>query len=187
MIRNLRYAWRTLRRSPIFLIMAVATFGLGVAATTAVSSLFYQVLLRELPVRDPEQLVVFHHNGNLPGNSHSDNFESIFSDPMYRQLRDRSRSILAGLIARSSAQVNVMRNGASDQAQVEIVSGNFFQVLGVRSFAGRLLVPRDDTLRGANDVAVLGYAYWQRHYGGTNVIGQKLLVNRHPVVIVGIG
>lgn len=186
MIRNLRYAWRALRRSPIFLTMAVATFGLGVAATTAVSSLFYQVLLRELPVRDPEQLVVFHQNGNLPGHSHSDNFESIFSDPMYRRLRDRSGSIFEGLIARSSAEVNVTRNGASDQAQVEIVSGNFFQVLGVRSFAGRLFTPSDDTLRGANDVAVLGYAYWQRHYGSTNVVGQKVLINRHPIVIVGV-
>lgn len=186
MIRDIRYAWRTLRRSPVFLSMAVVTLGLGVGATTAIFSLFYQVLLRELPVAAPEQLVLLHLTGHLSGHSDSDNFESVFSYPMYLHLRDRSGAVLQGVVARSGSTIDVMRNGHTDQAQLEIVSGNFFQVLGIHAFAGRLLAPQDDTVRGGNDVAVLGYAYWAKNFGNTNAVGQKVLVNGHPVVIIGI-
>ncbi len=183
---NISYAWRTLRRSPIFLTTAVVTLGLGVGATTAVFSLFYQVLLANLPVARPAELVVFHDTGGLNGYSSSDNFESVFSYPMYLHLRDGSGGAIQGLIARASGAVDITRNGQADRVQAETVSGNFFQVLGVKPFAGRLLGPQDDTVRGGNDVAVLGYAYWQQHYGSRNVIGQKILVNGHPMEIIGI-
>lgn len=186
-MRNLNYAWRTLRRSPIFFVTAVVTLGLGVGATSAIFSLFYQVLLANLPVSRPAELVVFHQTAGLPGTTWSDNFETTFSYPMYLRLRDhRPSNVLGEPIARASAGVDVMRNGQSERAQVENVSGNFFAVLGLRPFAGRLLRPQDDTVRGGNDVAVLGYAYWQQHYGNANVVGQKIFVNGHPVEIIGI-
>lgn len=166
--------------------MAVVTLGLGVGATTAIFSLFYQVLLRELPVPKPEQLVVLHETDRLSGHSDSDNFESVYSYPMYLRLRDGSGRVWEGMIARSGASVNVMRNSHTELAQVETVSGNFFQVLGVHAFAGRLLMPQDDTVRGGNGVAVLGYAYWQKNFGNANAIGERILVNGHPFVIVGI-
>ncbi len=186
MIRDIRYAWRTLRRSPVFLTMAVLTLGSGVGATTAIFSLFYQVLLRELPVVKPEQLVVLHETDRLSGRTDNDNFESAFSYPLYLHVRDAAGPVWKGMIARSSASVNVMRNSHTELAQVELVSGNFFQVLGVQAFAGRLLTPPDDTARGGNDVAVLGYAYWEKDFGNASAIGQRILVNGHPFVIVGI-
>jgi hypothetical protein len=146
---------------------AVVTLGLGVGATTAIFSLFYQVLLADLPVARPAELVVFHDTGGLNGYSSSDNFESVFSYPMYLHLRDGSGGAMQGLIARSSGSVDITGNGHADRVQEETVSGNFFQVLGVKPFAGRLLTPQDDTVRGGYDVAVLGYAYWQQHYGST--------------------
>lgn len=185
-MRNFKYAWRTLRRSPIFLITAVATLGLGMGATTAIFSLFYQVLLRNLPVRNPQQLTVLHETGSLPGYSSSDNFESVFSYPVYRQLRDGSSAVSQGMIARSIAFVDILRNGHSEQAEAEIVSGNFFEVLGVKPFTGRLLTAHDDTTRGGNDVAVLGHAFWAKQYGSANVIGERVLINNHPMTIVGI-
>lgn len=186
-MRNLAYAWRTLRRSPVFLITAVLTLGLGVGATTAIFSLFYQVLLANLPVWRPTELVVLHETaGGLNGYWSSDNFESVFSYPMYCRLRDGSGQALQGVIARSSGSVDVVRSGQADRAQAETVSGNFFQVLGVKPFAGRLLAPGDDTVRGGNDVLVLDYAYWQEHYGSVHVIGQKVLVNGHSFEIVGV-
>jgi len=184
-IRNFQYAWRTLRRSPIFFFTAIATLGLGIGATTAIFSLFYQVLLRQLPVRDPQQLFVLHRTGSIPGWSSSDNAEPPLSYPLYRSLRDASGSVSQGMIARSFAAVDIMRNGNTERAQTEIVSGNFFDVLGVRPIGGRLLSPTDDA-RTANRVAVLGYAFWTQKYGGANVIGQSVLVNNNAVTIVGI-
>ena len=103
MMREFKYAWRALRRSPVFLLTAVATLGLGVGATTAIFSLFYQVLLRQLPVREPQQLYVLHQTGSMPGWKMSDNFESVFSYPMYRRLRDGSGAVSEGIIARAFA------------------------------------------------------------------------------------
>ena len=130
-MRNLSYAWRTLRRSPIFLVTAVVTLGLGVGATTAIFSLFYQVLLAELPVPRPDQLIVLHQTVGLPGWTSSDNFESAFSYPMYLHLRDGSGTPMQGLIARSGSSVTIERNGQADRVKSETVSGNFFQVLGI--------------------------------------------------------
>lgn len=185
-MRNLGYAWRTLRRSPVFLVTAVVTLGLGVGATTAMFSLFYQVLLAQLPVAKPAELVVLHRTEGLPGGTWSDSFESTFSYPMYLRLRDASGAVMRGVVARSSASVDVTRDGQAERVKSESVSGNFFSALGVKPFAGRLLTPQDDTIRGGNDVAVLGFAYWQQHYGSTSVIGQKVLVNGHPFELVGI-
>jgi predicted permease len=185
-IRNFHYAWRTLRRSPIFFLTAIGTLGLGIGATTAIFSLFYQVLLRQLPVREPQQLFVLHRTASIPGWSNSDNAEPPLSYPLYRTLRDASGSISQGMLARSFAAVDLMRNGHTDRAQTEIVSGNFFDVLGVKPFAGRLFVPADDTVRKGNHVAVLGYAFWSQTYGGADVIGQSVLVNNNAVTIVGV-
>jgi predicted permease len=185
-IRYFKYAWRTLRRSPVFLLTAVCTLGVGIGATTAIFSLFYQVLLRQLPVRDPQQLYVLHQTYGLPGWSMSDNFESVFSYPMYRSLRDGSNAVSQGIIARAFALAHIMRNGNTERAQGEIVSGNFFEVLGVHAYAGRLFTTADDSVRGGNHVAVLGYAFWNQKYGGADVIGQTVVINNDPMTIIGI-
>jgi predicted permease len=183
--RNIRQAFRSLWRAPVFSGVGILTLGLGIGATTAIFSLCFQVLMRELPVNRPEQLVILHRTSGLPGGSRSDSFESVHSYPMYLRLRDSSGSVLQGLIARSGSAVDVMRNGQSERAQAEIVSGNFFQTLGLHPVAGRLLAPADDAVRGEG-VAVLGYSYWEKHFGGARAEGEKILINGHPVEIAGV-
>ena len=109
MIADFRFALRGLRRTPAFFGMAILTLGLGIAANTAIFSLFYQVLLRTLPVPDPERLVVFHSEGpGLPGGASADNSESVFSYPMYLKLRDGSKSFQS--VAERSSMALQTRN-----------------------------------------------------------------------------
>src|SRR5579871_145412 len=120
---DIRFAIRSFRRAPAFFLLAVATLGIGIAANTAIFSLFYQVLLRSLPVRSPEQLVVLHSDaGNMPGGSSSDNDETVFSYPMYLRLRD-SGGALTGLAARSGMPVQLVVNGSAERGHAEVVSG----------------------------------------------------------------
>src|SRR5690349_5239248 len=142
MLQDLIYSFRTLRRSPLFTGAAVLSLALGIGANTAIFSLLNQVVLRSLPVQTPETLVLLHTDYNAPGSSSSDNGESVFSYPMYRDLRDRD-SAFSGVIARMGAPVSVGWNGTSDAAGAELVSGNFFQTLGVGASLGRVLTPED--------------------------------------------
>src|ERR1700732_3417775 len=135
MWKDLAFSLRTLRRSPIFTAMAVLSLALGIGANTAIFSLLDQVVLRSLPVRDPERLVVLHTDFSRHGASTSDNFESVFSYPEYRALRDRDAAF-SGLIARSSAGVTLAWQGSAEPVTAEIVSGNFFQVLGIGAAIG---------------------------------------------------
>jgi putative ABC transport system permease protein len=129
MTADIRYAMRTRRRSPGFFAVAVATLALGIAANTAIYSLFYQVLLRTLPVREPERLVALHSDGpGLPGGIHSDNSETVFSYPLYLGLGERCRAF-TGFGARSSTAVQIGAEGAAERATAEVVSGNFFALL----------------------------------------------------------
>jgi len=139
MMRDLTFSFRTLRRSPIFAAVAMASLALGIGANTAIFSLVDQVILRQLPVRDPRQLVVLHRNYSLNGSDSSDNYESVFSYPMYRAIRDHDPAF-SGVIARSGASVTVLYRGNAESANTEVVSGNFFRVLGVGAALGR--VPR---------------------------------------------
>src|SRR5579863_7459622 len=142
--QDLRYAFRTLLKTPGFLVLAVLTLGLGISANTAIFSLFYQVLLRSLPLSDPGRLAVLHAEGfQLPGSTSKDNSESVFSYALYRRLRDSVHSF-SGLAARSGTAVQLEANGQTERLGAELVSGNFFDVLGVRPALGRLLVPSDD-------------------------------------------
>lgn len=187
MWNDVRFALRCLKRAPVFTSIAILTLALGISANTAIFSLFYQVLLRALPVSHPEDLFVLHQDGmGIPGSSSSDNSETVFSYPMYERLRSGAKGF-DGLASRSGAEVDLtVRNGAS-RAQAEVVSGNFFEVLGLKPRLGRLLAPNDDQVKDGNPVAVLSYSYWMSHYGGNaSALNQKLLVNGYPFTIVGV-
>src|SRR5580698_7794897 len=152
LIQDLRFSFRQIKRSPGFMITAVLTLALGVGPNTAIFSLLDQALLRSLPVRDPGQLVVLSGTGKAwegHSSNHGAGVEQSFSYPMYRDLRDRGTAF-EGLIATSPAGVGITRNSASDFADAEIVSGNYFSVLGVTAAQGRLLTAGDDTTPGAN-------------------------------------
>jgi putative ABC transport system permease protein len=140
MWNELRLAIRALSKSPVFSTAAIGTLSLGIAASTAIFSLYYQVLLRSLPVRAPEQLVLLHSpDPGLPGWRSTDSNETVFSDPMYRRLRETAGRAIA-LAARSSEAVEILRPNGSDRVRAEVVSGNFFSVLGMNaSLAGSFL------------------------------------------------
>src|SRR5580698_1837450 len=163
LMQDLRFSFRQIRRSPGFMVTAVLTLALGVGANTAIFSLLDQALLRSLPVRDPGQLVVLSATGKAWDGHSSDQgagVEKSFSYPMYRDLRDRSTAF-DGLIGTSPIQVGIARNDTSEIADAEIVTGNYFNVLGVSAARGRLLTPTDDTTPGSNPVAVLSFNYWK--------------------------
>jgi predicted permease len=189
LMQDLRFSLRQIRRSPGFMVTAVLTLALGVGANTAIFSLLDQALLRSLPVRAPEQLVILSAPGNAWEGSSGNNgagVEKSFSYPMYRDLRDRSTAF-DGLIATAPAEVGIARSGASDFAHAEIVSGNYFSVLGVSAAKGRLLSAADDTAPGNNPVAVLSFNYWRTHLAEDgSVVGQTLSINGQPFQIIGV-
>lgn len=187
MWNDIRFAIRTLRRSPAFITVAVLSLALGIGANTSIFSLLYQVLLRSLPVSQPEQLVAFHSDGpQSNGSSSNDNYETVFSYPVYKDLRDRSQT-LSGVIARSSGPVSLTTGSQTERASAEVVSGNFFEVLGVKPVLGRLFSASDDRTFGAHPVIVLGHNYWTSHFGASPAaLNQKVLVNGNPMVVVGV-
>ncbi len=182
---DLRFTLRSLRKAPIFVAVAVLSLALGIGATTSIFSLLYQVLLRSLPVQDPEALVIFHSDGPHPGRTRSDNSETSFSFPMFRDLRSRATAF-SGVIARSSFSAGFSSGQQTERIGVELVSGNFFDTLGLQPVSGRLLHATDDGEPGTNPVVVLSYAFWQDRFGGRDVANQKILINNHPMVIAGV-
>ena len=188
LLQDVRYAFRQLRKSPGFAVTAIITLALTIGANTAIYSVFDQVLLRNLPVKDPKNLVVFEYKGAHTGstNNHGGPSGSYFSYPMYKDIRDRN-SVFEGLIASDIAQVGVQWHNQPELVNAELVTGNYFDVLGVRPAAGRLFVQSDDMVPNGNPLAVLSYSYWQRRFGlDPKVVGESILINGHPFTVIGV-
>ncbi len=186
MRQNLVYALRAMRRSPGFTIAAVASLALGIGATTAIFSLTDQVVLRSLPVENPGELVVLHREYTPTGSTSSDNGESTFAYPLYRDLRERVPA-LAGMVARSGAGIALAYEGSTERVRAEVISGNYFDVLGVQAAAGRLFTAEDDVTPGGHPVAVLSHAYWTTRFGGdAGVVGRTVTVNGLPMTVIGV-
>jgi len=184
--QDLRYGLRMLAKNPGFTTVAVLTLALGIGANTAIFSLLDQVLLRSLPVVEPDRLVILHEAEWSGGWSTSDNSERVYSYPHYKDVRDQI-PLFDGVIARAGVPLSVTAAGTSERAQGEIVSGNYFPVLGVRPAVGRLLDAGDDGLPGASPVAVLSYGYWSRRFGANSqVVGQKVVLNNYSFTVVGV-
>ena len=171
--RDLRYALRLLARSPGFTLAAVLTLALGIGANTAIVSLADAALLRPLKVANPSELYMV-------------KFASSYPD--FRSYAGLDR-MFGGVIATSSAQLNVAADGRADLVDARdgrLVSGNYFGVLGVPPAAGRVIAPADDEPNGPI-VAVLGYRWWHSRFGGDpGVIGKTIRVNNAPATIVGV-
>ncbi len=186
MWRDLVFSLRTLARSPIFAAVAVASLALGIGANTAIFSLVDQVILQLLPVRDPHSLVMLHREYQLDGSSTADNYESVFSYAMYRELRDHA-PCFDGVIARTGMNVTLMNNGSAENVSADIVSGNFFKVLGVGAAVGRVFTADDDRTPGAHPVVVLTHKFWAKRFAGDpSVLGRKLAVNGAPMTVIGV-
>ena len=170
--QDVRYALRILRKSPGFTATAVLSVALGTGINTAVFSLINAVLLRTLPVKNPEHLVVFNHDD--------------FSYPMYQDLRD-GNTVLSGLLCRFTIPASMSADGQTDRISAELVSGNYFQVLGVGALIGRTLTPDDARVPGAQPAVVLSNAFWRRRFGSDpGVVGKTIRLDGHPMTVVGI-
>jgi predicted permease len=175
---TIRYALRTLRANPAFSAVAILSLALGIGANTAIFSLIDAVLLRWLPVKNPQELYVL-----------ADKTDTSQTYPDYVAYRDRSTSF-NGLIAYSgSSPTGFSVRGAhgTELVGVSIISGNYFQVLGVEPAIGRLITPEDDKVLGASPYAVIGYNFWRRHFAlDPHVVGQEISLSGAPFTIVGV-
>ncbi len=181
-VQDVRYAVRMLTKNPGFTFVVVLTLALGIGANAAIFSLTDKVLLQSLPVQDPDQLAVLAAYDPKDG---PDTYSS-FSYPMYQDLRDRN-DVFSGVITRGGAQMNVSYADQNERVRGELVSGNFFDVLGVRPWAGRLFNQDDDRVPGGHPVVVLSYGFWERRFGkDPNIIGKTILVNEHPLTVLGV-
>jgi predicted permease len=190
LLRDVRFAFRGLARSYGLSLIAILTLAIAICANTTIFSLLNQALLRALPVSRPDELVVLSFAGSLYGHHHSEGGSDDahiheFSYPMYRDLSDKNMA-LSGLIASAPAGVGVTWNNRSEAVSAEMVSGNYFETLGVRPAVGRLFVASDESAPEANPVAVLNFDYWKSHLAEAPVQGQTLLVNGTPFTIVGV-
>jgi predicted permease len=182
--QDVRLALRSLRRAPAFSAIIVLTLGLGIGANTAIFSLMDQVLLRMLPVKEPERLLLFDGPGPFSGRT---NNNMTFSVPMFRGLEAGSRDVLEGMFARYDTTATMAVGRQSERVFAELVSGNYFQLLGVTAAIGRTLGPEDDRTPGAHPVVVLSHGFWQRRFGANpGVLNQDIRVNGHPMTIVGV-
>ena len=187
--RDVRYAVRTLRRTPGFAGLAVLTLALGIGATTAIFTLINDVLLRSLPVRDPQNLVVF---GDTRGSGTAIGRQggsfTLFSYDLYRRLRDDRAFESLCAVQSSKSRVSVRPPGAaeSESTYARLVSANYFDVLGTRPMLGRLLRASDDEA-SAPPAAVVSFNYWrERLHRDPSVVGSSLIVDRVPVTVVGV-
>jgi macrolide transport system ATP-binding/permease protein len=179
--QDVRYALRRLGKSPGFTIIALLTLALGIGANTGIFTLLNAVLLKSLPVPNPDQLFLVKQN-----DSRAD--ESLFSYPLFQRLRQQSPDS-AAIAAMSWAGSYYVATGGGTQERAlgQLVSGNYFEVFETYPVLGRLLTSEDDSKLSGSPVAVISYQYWQQHFGGDlNVIGRAVDVNRVPFTIVGV-
>jgi macrolide transport system ATP-binding/permease protein len=198
--QDLRYGWRAMAANKTFSALAILSLALGIGANTAIYSFMDSMLLRSLPVRDPQSLVVLNwhaRQGGMPGfvmhsmSGHTwadgnDEASGIFPYPAFEFLRKNDR-IFASLFAYFPAgNLNVTSKGQSDLVKGQYVSGDYFGSLGVGPAAGRLIFPDDDQV-GAGAVAVVSEGYSRAHFGSAaNAVGQLTLIDNVPFTIVGV-
>jgi predicted permease len=181
---DLRFSVRSFRKTPSFTATAVVSLMLGIGATTSIYSLVDQVLLHALPVRQPERLVLIDWKGDQVANGFGS--WNLMSYPICRDL-DEKKQFFEGAFCRALTIVNLSTGSDSHAATAEIISGNYFPVLGVGPAIGEVLTEDDDRRPNANPVAVISYDFWKTQLGGAaDVVGRKVLVNRHPLTIIGV-
>ena len=187
---DIRYCLRGFARRPLFAVVVVTTLALGLSINAAIFSIYDQILLRELPVPDPDGLVNLGSPGIKQGNTSCNDggtCDEIFSYPMFRDL-ERIDGPFVGLAAHRYVDASLAFEGETATGSGLLVSGQYFSLLGVRPTAGRLLDTNDDRVDGEASAVVLTYAYWESSFGADpTVVGRTLVVNGKPLTIVGVG
>jgi predicted permease len=179
--QDLRYGLRMLRKNPGFTAVAVITLALGIGANATIFSLADALLLRPFPVAEPGRLVAFQHQ-----KVEEPHYYSSFSTPDYQDFGEQSKSF-SGLAAYCPVTVSMTLNGEALRIDGEIVSGNYFSVLGVKPALGRTFLPEEDQVAGAHPVAILSADFWHRRFNSDRgTIGRSLTVNGHSFTVVGV-
>ena len=179
LLQDVRYGLRLLIKNPGFAAVAILSLTLGIGANAAIFTLVDNVLLKPLPVEEPNQLA-------LVLSSRPKGLNYNFSYPLYKGMRDQNE-VLSGLLAYSPVSLSFSSGDQPELIDGELVSGNYFSLLGVKPAVGRLFHPEDDQTPGAHPVAVLSYGLWQRRLGGDpDVIGKTLKLNRYDYTVVGV-
>ncbi len=181
---DLRFSARSFVRSPGFTAATLLSLALGIGATTAIYSLVDQVILHALPIHDPARLVLVDWNGDQAGSGFGS--WNLMSYPFCRDLQQQTR-FFDGVLCRAEIQVNFSAGGDPKSIAAEIVSGSYFPVLGIGPALGRVIEEPDDAAPGAGPVVVLSHDFWQTEFGGAaDIVGRKLLINQHPMTVVGV-
>ena len=182
-LRDLRYSLRSLRKSPVFLAVAVLSLALGIGANTAIFTLVYQLILQPLPVRNPEQIVMLAGRGKHYGGN---NGPDRLSYPMYQEIRDKN-AVFSGMFCTNPNSVSASFQGSSELIGADFVSGNFFPVLGITAAAGRVFTASDDLIQGGHPLAVLSHGYWRSHFASDPaIVGKQIVVNGRSLTIIGV-
>ena len=183
-LADLRYAVRGLRRSPLFASVAILSLALGIGANTAIFTLIDQILLRKLPVARPEELVMVYQRANNMGSNTGARMNSY---PLYQDLQEKAQP-LVDVICRRLFDASVSVDNQTERVEGEMVSGNYFSMLGVKPAAGRVLNSQeDDQIYRGHPVVVLSHAYWVRRFASDpTIVGKKILVNNFPMTVVGV-
>jgi predicted permease len=181
---DVRFAFRNLRRTPLFAAVAVGSLALGIGANTAIFTLVDQLLLRMLPVRQPQQLVMISSTGPHMGSNRGPRASSY---PMYEDFQKQAQAF-SYVFCRFGTPVSISFNGRTERVKGELVSGNYFQALGVKPALGRVFTPEwDDRTYKGHPSVVLSFSFWVSRFGSDpGVIGQKIVVNNYPMTIVGV-
>ena len=181
--RDLRYTARVLVKNPVFTAVAVLTLALGIGANTAIFTLLDQILLRLLPVKNPQQLVQLNMEGRHYGSTWGWN---TISYPMFRDFQDHNE-VFSGMFCRFPTPVSLTFGGQAERVDGELVSETYFSVLGVTAALGRTFTPDDDRVPNGHPVVVLSYNYWKQRLGGDpTILGKRLTVNKHDMTVIGV-
>jgi predicted permease len=183
-IYDIRFSARSFLSSPSFSATLVLSLALGIGATTAIYSLVSQVLLRSLPVREPERLVLIDWKGEQVASGFGS--YNLTSYPLCRDLQSQNQ-FFEGVLCRAAATVNLSTGGEHKPVAAEVVSGTYFSVLGIQAAIGRVFNKDDDGAPGSSPVVVLAHDYWTSQLGGAqDIIGRKILVNQNPMTVIGV-
>jgi predicted permease len=181
---DLRFALRGLRRNPVFSIVAILSLALGIGANTAIFTLIDQIVLRKLPVRNPDELVMLYQEGAHNGSNMGTRMHSY---PIYQDYQQRATP-LSEVVCRRLVPASVSVDNHTERLEAELVSGNFFSMLGVPAAVGRVFSSHeDDQAYNGHPVVVLAYDYWASRFArDPSIVNKKILVNNYPMTIVGV-
>jgi putative ABC transport system permease protein len=178
--QDIRFGWRQLLKHPGFTALAILSMALGIGANTAIFSLIDTVLLRPLPVREPSQLIA------VDGQLRNGTDFTLQSYLNYKDYRDRN-TVFSGLLAYRFVVASLSHNGVNERAWGFDVSGNYFDVLGVKPALGRGFLPEEDQTQNQHPVVILSHSCWQKRFAGDpSIIGRKILLNTQPFIVIGV-